>query len=144
VLGSGSLLDGVASVALSPTLAVGTHTLAAVYAGNEAFAPSRGSVTVTVKKAVTKIRARTKDKNYAFRADVKVKVRVTAAGFTPRGQVKITEAGRLVGRGKLEHGKTIITITKDLKAGRHDLLVEYRGTAITVPCKRTIHLYVLH
>ena len=71
----------------------------------------------------------------AFKADFKVKVVVAATSATPTGRVLITYKGEKIGKGKLVDGKVKITITKNLKVGKHTLVAKYRGSSTALPSK---------
>jgi hypothetical protein len=143
VVASGQLTDGVTTLALSPTLPIGTSTMLAKYAGTAAFAASQAPVTVTVKKATSILKAKRPKKKPVYKADFKIKVTVKAAGLVPTGKVKITYQGKPLGKGKLKNGKVTIKITKDLKVGTRKLLVTYRGSSTTLPSKRKVKVVVV-
>ncbi len=135
-VGSGTLTGGKTSVALPANLPVGTHVLSVKYAGNGGFKPSTGSVTVTVKaatpapgKAESTTRAKISPKHPSFGNDFTVIGKVKAEGLAPRSRVIFKIDGKRVGSRKINEGRAVMTIRKNLKVGKHTLTVIYRGNA---------------
>jgi 5'-nucleotidase len=143
MVASGQLVDGMATLPLSPKLAVGTRTLTAKYAGTDAFATSQAQVTVTVKKAATTTKAKRPKKKPAFRADFKIKVKVNVTGLVAKGKLKVTYKGKTIGKGKLKKGKATIKIKKDLKVGKRKLVVKYLGSAKTLASKGKVTVTIV-
>ena len=54
---------------------------------------------------------------------------------SPTGRVVITYKGERIGKGKLVDGKVKITITKNLKVGKHTLVAKYKGSSTALPSK---------
>ncbi|PJI95037.1 alpha-L-arabinofuranosidase C-terminal domain-containing protein [Luteimicrobium subarcticum] len=57
----------------------------------------------------------------------KVTVRVTGAGGTPTGTVRVTDGKTLVGSATLSGGKATVTVSSSLAVGSHSLAVTYSG-----------------
>ncbi|MGC5167530.1 OmpL47-type beta-barrel domain-containing protein [Luteimicrobium sp. DT211] len=58
-----------------------------------------------------------------------VSVRVTGAGGSPTGTVRVTDGSALVGFATLSGGRATVTLTPDLAVGSHTLTVTYSGDA---------------
>ncbi|RHA38020.1 alpha-L-arabinofuranosidase C-terminal domain-containing protein [Cellulomonas rhizosphaerae] len=58
-----------------------------------------------------------------------VTVRVTGAGGTPTGTVRVLDGSTQVGRGTLASGRASVKLTSSLKVGTHRLTVVYGGDA---------------
>jgi Zn-dependent metalloprotease len=129
VLGTITLAGGTGSLPLSTTMGVGPHSLSLAYAGDGYNESAEGSASVTITKAVTTTHA-TAPTTVKFRADFKVKVKVTAAGAVPKGTVKVFLGTTLIGHGTLSATGTVtITVTKDIAVGKKTLTVKYLGSA---------------
>jgi len=63
----------------------------------------------------------------AFGTSPKVTVRVTGAGGTPTGTVRVADGKRLVGSATLSGGRATVTVASDLTVGSHTLTVSYSG-----------------
>jgi Zn-dependent metalloprotease/uncharacterized membrane protein len=88
--------------------------------------PAKAATTTSVKKP----------KNApAFKEDFKVTVKVAADGAKPTGRVVIKLDGETIGKGKLVDGKVKVTITKNLKVGKHTLVAKYEGSSAALPSK---------
>lgn len=138
-LGSDSVSAGTASFTTS-SLAVGPHTITAVYGGDGNFATSTSSgLTQTVAKGATAI-ALTATPNPA-RADQSVKltatVSVTApASGTPAGAVTFKEGATTLGAGTIAAGKASLTLSA-LKTGSHTVTASYAGTSSLAASSRS-------
>ena len=137
VLASGTLAapvgasrDGVLTLTTAGrALAPGKHVLTVAYAGDANVRPSSTSLTLQVAKAVAKITPKAPKKvTTAGRATVTV--RVAAAGV-PKvgGTAAVYDGKRKVGSAKVSaSGKATVKVKK-LKAGKHHLVVRYKGTS---------------
>jgi Zn-dependent metalloprotease len=136
-VGQGTLVDGVALVDLPATLPVGANALTARYVGSSNLAPATTPVTATVKQGSTPPPTKTattthvaKPEPAKFKSDLPVRVSVKAADHsTVTGKVTITFHGKVIGKAKLVAGKVKITITKNLKVGKHKLVAHYLGSS---------------
>ena len=128
-LGTATLSGGKATFSIS-TLAVGSHSLTAVYGGEANFSGSVSpAVTQTVTKAatsagVTSSRNPSRHGNgVTFTAIVK-----SLTTGTPTGSVTLKDGGSALGTQALSHGK--VSITKStLAVGSHSITVIYNGDA---------------
>jgi len=59
----------------------------------------------------------------------KVTVRVSGAGGTPSGTVRVLDGSTQVGRGTLASGRVTVSLSSSLKVGTHRLTVVYGGDA---------------
>jgi hypothetical protein len=143
LVGAGELADGAITLPLPSTLAVGTHTLTAMYDGAEEFAASQAPASVQILRRASTTKPRPRRTRPPYRADFKVKVTVKAAGPRPVGKVKIAYRGKLLGTARLRDGRAVVKITKDLGVGTHRLLVKYLGSRTTLPSRRKVTIVVV-
>lgn len=133
-LGSATLSDGKASVALPADLPVGANQLTATYSGSGSLATSSATFTATVVaapvagKADSTTTAKVKPRKPRFRQDFKVVVKVAADGATPTGRVVVRIDGKKVGAKRLDDGRVVLKVTKNLKVGKHKLVARYKGS----------------
>jgi Zn-dependent metalloprotease len=150
ILGQSALADGVALVALPASLSVGANQLTARYVGTSSLAPAETPVTATVQgpnppptKTATTTHVR-KHKAVPFKKDFRVRVRVSAAdGSVVAGKVTITNHGHVIARGKLTAGKVWLTITTNLKVGRHKLVAHYLGSSAAAASRAGFHIRIV-
>jgi hypothetical protein len=132
---------GSAALALS-SLAVGTHHLRAVYAGNTSFAASASTaVTQMVAKGKTAAALDTSPRIATSRKPVTLTATVRAkapARGTPSGTVTFKDGGRTLGRRNLARGRAQLRVK--LKAGRHRLAASYAGSGQFAPSKSAAKL----
>jgi len=129
-LGSATLVNGRASLVVS-TLAVGTHSLTAVYSGSLEFAPSTSAaVTQTVNLASTSTsltstpNPSTVGQAVTLRATVSP---VAPATGVPTGSVTFRDGATSLGVVALVNGSASLTIST-LAAGSHSLTAAYGGS----------------
>jgi Zn-dependent metalloprotease len=130
-LGSATLAGGKASVALPADLPVGANKLTATYTGSGSLATSTTTFTATVVAegmTASTTRAKVKPAKPRFRQDFKVVVRVEADGATPTGRVVVRIDGKKVGAKRLDDGRIVLKVTKNLKVGKHKLVAVYGGS----------------
>jgi hypothetical protein len=88
---------------------------------------------VTVKAAGatgSTTRAKIKPRKPAFRKDFRTIVRVKAEdGSTATGKVVIKVDGTWMGKGKLDNGRLVYKVKKNLKVGKHKLVAIYKGSS---------------
>lgn len=108
-VGSGSLVNGAATVTLAGPLAARRHTLTATYAGDATTKPSTSAPAVlTIAKATPKLTfSLSSSKAKAGKTRVKVKTVVSVPGTSVRaaGRVYVTVNGKVVGRATLSSGR---------------------------------------
>jgi len=120
------------AVFTTSTLAVGSHSLTAVYAGATAYAASTSAV---VTETVTKASTATTVVSSAdpVRAGHKVTFTATVAAVapgsgTPSGTVLFYDGSVQIGSASLSGGKANLTLSS-LTAGVHSISVSYAGSA---------------
>jgi streptogramin lyase len=132
LLGTGTVnVEGVATFTTS-TLAVGSHSLTAVYGGNSGFTGSTSSVdTKTVNQAstTTSLNAAPDPSVYGQSKTLTATVTALAPGDgTATGTVSFYDGGGLIGTGTLSGGVATFT-TSSLAVGSHSLAAVYNGDA---------------
>lgn len=130
-LGSATLTGGKASVPLPADLPVGANKLTATYTGSDSLATSTAAFTATVVgKGViaSTTTAKVKPAKPRFKQDFKVVVKVAAEGTTPTGRVVVRIDGKKIGAKRLDDGRAVLKVTKNLKVGKHKLVARYRGS----------------
>ena len=55
-------------------------------------------------------------------------MKVAAEGTTPTGRVVVRIDGKKVGAKRLDDGRVVLKVTKNLKVGKHKLVARYRGS----------------
>ena len=132
-LGSAALAGGKASVPLPADLPVGANKLTATYSGSDSLATSTAAFTATVVgKGVTSstTTAKVKPAKPRFKRDFKVVVKVAAEGTTPTGRVVVRIDGKKVGAKRLDDGRVVLKVTKNLKVGKHKLVATLQGLGL--------------
>ena len=137
-LGSATLVDGKASVALPADLPVGANQLTATYEGNGSLATSSAKFTATVVAAApgsgmasSRTIAKVSPKKPRFGRDFTVIGKVRTKGeLVPRSKVIFRIDGKKVGTKKLDDGRAVMTIRKNYRPGKHKLVVIYKGSRL--------------
>jgi glucose/arabinose dehydrogenase len=133
-VGRGTLTGGTASIALAPTLGVGTHTVTASFAGGEVFKPSSGTVRLTVARTTSTVTASVSPNPVKPAVAAKATVQVvSASGVVPGGDVTVTvkrnNAVVTTVTGTLDAtGASVVTLGR-LPEGTYKVDVAYGGTA---------------
>ncbi|NYE38703.1 Zn-dependent metalloprotease [Nocardioides cavernae] len=133
-LGSATLAGGKASVALPADLPVGANKLTATFSGDGTLAKSSATFTATVKaaplpgKAESTTTAKVKPEKPRHKQDFRVVVKVEADGTTPTGKVEVRIDGTKVGTARLDDGRLVLKVKKNLKVGSHKLVAKYLGS----------------
>ncbi|GAB3121582.1 Ig-like domain-containing protein [Glaciibacter psychrotolerans] len=131
-VGTGALVDGVASVVLS-TSAVGQHTVVAEFAGDAQFSGSTGEgEPLVVTRAVTTLELSSAAPHTVFgeHLGLTAALGVVAPGRgTPRGTVTFFADGTVIGTSTLNAAGTQATLTvpSALGVGAHVLRAHYAG-----------------
>jgi hypothetical protein len=129
-LGSGTLdAAGVVTMTTS-TLALGTHTIRADYAGNTSYnASSSANLTQSVGRDGVTLSVSSSANPSTFGANVTFTATVTAAGTSgvPTGNVTFRDAGTALGTGTLDAGGVATFSTSALAGGTHSITVTYAG-----------------
>jgi hypothetical protein len=127
VIGTGNTEGGVAALAIS-TLASGTHSITATYAGDSSFESSTSkaiSETIKTNPTTTVITSNLNPASYG--APVTFTATVTSAGPTPTGTVTFKNGGTPLGTASLNaQGATTFT-TVTLGAGSYSITASYSG-----------------
>ncbi len=140
-LGTAIVSAGKASFSLPPSLAVGTHSLTAAYAGTSVFEARAGTVKVTVGKAHSQAIAKPSAKKLAFRANFTVTVKVSA-DVAATGVVKILKGTKLLGKATVKDGAATIKVKKNLKSGKHLLRSLYVGSDTVGPSEDSFKIRI--
>jgi Zn-dependent metalloprotease len=72
--------------------------------------------------------AKVKPAKPAFKQDFKVVVKVKAEGTVPTGKVTIKIDGKKIAAKRLDDGRLVLKVTKNLKVGSHKLVAVYKGS----------------
>jgi hypothetical protein len=133
IIGSGTLSTtaGVTTATFSTTsLAVGTHSMTAVYNGDSSFNGSTSSaVSQVVNKANSSTAVVSSVNPSVFGQSVTFTATVTAVApgaGTPSGTVTFKDGGVSIGTGTLAGGSATLT-TSSLAIGAHSITVDYAG-----------------
>ncbi len=127
-LGTGQLgANGVATLPVS-SLAVGPHTLSAVYAGdtNDAGSTSSG-IAQTVGQTTTSTVLTPTPNPAAQGSVIQIAVRVTSNAGVPGGSVQILDGSSPLGNVTLNNAGVAVFPTGSLPAGPHNLSANYLG-----------------
>lgn len=109
------------------TLAVGAHTIKAVYSGDTTYTTASGSLTQTVSAAASTTKVTADINPSPFNSTVTFTVTVTGPGATPTGTVAVLDGGVQIGTGALgADGKAAVAIT-GLAVGVHSITASYSG-----------------
>jgi hypothetical protein len=129
-LGSGIVSGGKAKIATS-ALAVGSHSITAVYSGNTAYATSTSAaLSHTVDKAGSSTALSSSHNPSAFGQSVTFTATVTAVApgsGTPTGSVTFKDGLTVLGSGGLVSGKAVFS-TSALTVGAHSITADYAGS----------------
>ncbi|MFL6002414.1 MAG: ExeM/NucH family extracellular endonuclease, partial [Nocardioides sp.] len=133
VLGSGTLEDGAAEVALGAgSLPVGTHQLTLVYAGDADHSGSTDTVEVTVTKATPTITATPTPASVEVNDGTSsIAVTVSATGVDPSGTVTASVDGDVVDSQTLVDGAATLTVGPFATAGDETVTIDYTGDDTT-------------
>jgi hypothetical protein len=135
-IGTGATASSIATFTTS-TLTAKTHSIKATYAGDATFQPSSGMVPQIVNKYSTTT-AITSSLNPSHSGQaVTFSVRITSAGPTPTGNVKVLDGTSTLGSATLKGGKA--TLTKStLSVGTHPITAQYLGDAASAKSTSSI------
>lgn len=136
-VGTATLSGGKATIALSKTLAVGTHKLTAVFAGSSIVGASTSAVTtLTVTKAAAAVKVSLTKTSVTYNStSVKATVAVTAAGVVPTGTVTLKDGAKTIKSVALAGGKATVTLPKNIAVGTHKFQVTYAGNTVVATAK---------
>ena len=147
-VGMGIAKDGKATIKIPGTaLQPGTHTIDVVYNGSPSFEPTEPTsvdLTVTKAKGVVTYTAFNPKKVVTGKTQATVSLKVTAAGFTPTGQVRLTYPNS--GYSKvvtLVDGRATFTLGKFGTTGRKTLTATFLGSSTTDAASKTYSFNVV-
>lgn len=143
-VGVGFLRDGEGTFRFPGTaLRPGTHTLDVFFNGSAAHEPAHTTVSVTITKAKTSLKASVAKKVKTGKRAT-MKVRVKATGFTPRGGKVVVKRGKkTVGTAKVNaKGVAKVKLAK-LKKGKAKLKVRWAGNAVANGSTTTVTVKVV-
>ena len=128
-LGTGKVSDGKAFFAIS-TLAVGVHSITAIYSGDSQFT---GSTSTALKQQVTKANSSitlNSSQNPSTSGQPVTFTTVVASSTTgtPTGTVNFSDGTQLLGSHTLSGGVAALTTSK-LSTGTHSIIAAYAGSA---------------
>jgi hypothetical protein len=130
VLGSGKVSGGKATWSIT-TLAVGSHSITAVYSGNTSYGPSTSALlkhTVNKAAATTKLTSSVNPSTVGESVTFKVTITTVAPGTgTPMGAVTFKDGTTTLGSVSLTTGAASYTTTK-LAKGSHSITAVYSGS----------------
>jgi Zn-dependent metalloprotease len=151
-LGTKTLSNGQATFDLPASFPVGRHTLTATYQGNASTSGASDTIVATVvaapgpgpgEKADSTTTLKVKPRNPDYKEDWKAKVKVKAeGGVEPTGKVKVFADGKKVGKGRLDDGKVVIKVTKNLKPGKYKVVAKYLGSSTVEPSKDKVKIRI--
>jgi hypothetical protein len=132
-LGAATITGGKATFNTA-TLAVGTYSITASYAGDVNNAPSTSApVSLTVGLIPTATSLATTTTGGATPQTVLIAVVLsTNGGTTPTGTVTFTSNGNTIGSGTLD-SSGVVTLTPNLPAGTYSVVASYGGDATHAP-----------
>jgi len=123
---------GKATVAVSPTLSVGTHELSVVYSGDTTHAAAEKSTTFVVTKATTVASvklSKTSAKAKSTRLTASTTVTVPGTSVTASGKVSFSVNGKVVKIVTLKNGKATGTLPAFATKGTAKVVATYLGTS---------------
>ena len=130
VLGTATISGGKATLAIA-TLAVGAHSITAVYSGDTNDAASTSGVLVqTVHQAATSVAVASSLNPSTFGQSVTFTATVAPASAT--GTVQIKDGATVLGTPAISGGKATLT-TSTLAVGTHSITAVYSGDANDAP-----------
>src|SRR5213594_123262 len=130
VLGMADLVNGSASISIS-TLAVGTHSLTALYNGSATFPASTSAVVhaVNAPGAAATTTTLTSTPNPSTTGQVvALSARVTSATGVPTGTVTFRDGANVLGTVTLVNGSASLSVSTRT-TGTHPLTATYNGSA---------------
>ncbi|WP_162824354.1 Ig-like domain repeat protein [Peterkaempfera bronchialis] len=130
LVGSAKLASGKATVTVSKTLAVGSHTLTVAYSGDKAFKASTGTVKVKVAKTSSKTAVSVSPKSPKHTQKATVTAQVTTVKPAGSVVIKVTQT---VKETVVKHGRKVTTTTTRTVVSK-TLTVSSKGKAsLTLP-----------
>jgi hypothetical protein len=135
VLASAQTVEGAATLKVAG-LEPGTTSVVARFTPTSPTLESSTSepVSITVRKAVSQLRLGVRELPTKLRGDVRVTLRLSAAGLYPTGTVVLTDNGKQKRVVRLdEAGDRVLTLR--LPKGRHTVRATYAGSSLLLPSR---------
>ena len=132
ILGTGTLDAGGRATFTTSSLAVGRHSITAVYGGDTNFSVSTSTVltqTVNRESTATGLTSSANPSVYGRRVTFTATVAgVSPGGGTPTGTVTFKDGATILGRRTLDAGGRATFTTSSLRVGRRPITVVYKGS----------------
>ncbi len=147
-VGRGTLVEGVATIALDPSLAVGTHTLKASYQADQVFKKSSSTVRLTVAAASSTVTGSVSPNpvkpSIAAKANISVE---SSTGVVATGDVTVTvkrnNATVATRTGTLDaEGHVVVTLPKLPEVGTYKVEIAYQGSTGVTKSATSLNLTV--
>jgi len=131
----------------STPIKVGAAATTVQYRGVDAFGNTETPGSVVVPKAGVDLKssvtvATVTPSNTRYYVAAKVTVRVSGAGGTPTGRVRVLRGSEQVGVATLASGRATITLTRTIPPGSSTLTVSYAGDSAFAGSSDTVRLTV--
>ncbi len=147
-VGRGTLAEGTATIAIDPSLAVGTHTLTATYGADGVYTASAGTVRLTVAQARSTTTGNVAPNPVKPAVAAKATLHVeSSTGVVPTGDVQVTvrrNNGTVASlTGTLdEAGDVVVTLPKLAATRPYQVQARYQGSAGVAPSTVNLTLTV--
>jgi cyclophilin family peptidyl-prolyl cis-trans isomerase len=144
-LGTALVNDKGVATFSTTTLAVGSHTITASYAGDPKFTANTGTGTLAVSKAATTVTVSSSPAAPTPGETVTITATVTATApgaGVPTGTVTFQEGGNTLGTGMINSQGVATFTTAALAAGSHTITASYPGDANFSASSGTVSLAV--
>lgn len=144
-IGTANISSGVATLS-SSALAVGTHSITAVYSGSSDFLPSTSPPwSQAVNQAVTSTAISSSANPAPFGQSITftATISVTSGSGTPTGTVSFFDGAILLGNGTISSGQATFT-TSSLSVGSHPITATYNGSSSFAGSTSTILTQVIN
>ncbi len=140
------LVDGAGEIVVpASVLAAGANPFTLDYGGGTGLRPSSGTVTVTVTRLESSLTATVDPRPVPVRkGTTTVLATVTAAGYTPTGEVEVRRDGVLLGSGTVDRsGVARVEVGPFDRVGPFPLTVDYAGDANAAGSSDTVRVVVV-
>lgn len=111
-------------------LSAGTHSITAVYGGDQTYSASTSSAaSVSVTQGTTSLALSTSNSNILVGATATftTKLSVTSAGGVPTGSIKFSDGSTSLGSAQVDNSGAAILQVSSLVAGTHTISASYAG-----------------
>jgi len=127
---------GAASFA-STTLAVGSHTITATYAGDKNYSGASASLIQTIQNANTQVVLTSSVNPSVYGIPMELTAAITSNGGIATGSVTFTDGGVLIGSGVLSSTGVATLTLSTLAPGSHTIVANYPGDGRASPSSST-------